>query len=138
MNLMKKWKRQRNANASKNSYYRINQKNYLINFIFIFVFILKRAFSALFSNNHNRQIIHKRFCFIFIFNRCNDVSIIFHFNFLSFRLFRNFNRNVNFFFKKFIFDFDTFCLKNIKQFLVFDFNEIKSSFRCFRFFLKLN
>ena len=138
MNLMKKWKRQRSANASKNSHYCINQKSYLMNFIFVFVFIFKRMFDALFLNDRNRQTIYKRFRFIFIFNRRNDVSFILHFNFLSFWFFRNFDRSVNCFFEKFIFDFDTFCLENIKQFLIFDFNEIESSLRCFCSLFKLN
>ena len=42
------------------------------------------------------------------------------------------------FFKKFILNLNTLCLENIKQFLIFNFNEIKSSFRCFRSFFKLN
>ena len=87
MNLIKKWKYQKSANVSKNSHYYINQKNYLMNFIFIFVFIFKRAFDALFSNDRNRQIIHEWFCFIFIFNRYNDVSIIFRFDFFYFDFF---------------------------------------------------
>ena len=107
-----------------------------MNFIFIFVF--KRALNALFSNDRNRQTIHERFHFIFIFNYCSDVSFIFRFDFFSFRLFHNFDCNVNSFFKKFIFDFDTLCFKNIEQFLIFGFSEIESSFRCFRFFFKLN
>ena len=45
---------------------------------------------------------------------------------------------INCFFKKFIFNFDTLCFKNIEQFFIFDFNEIKSSFHCFRFLFKLN
>ena len=57
LNLMKKWKRQKNANASKNSYYYINQKNYLINFVFAFIF--KRTFDTLFSNDYNHQIIYE-------------------------------------------------------------------------------
>ena len=48
MNLMRKWKRQRNANVSKNFHCRINQKNYLINFVFVFVLVFKWAFDALF------------------------------------------------------------------------------------------
>ena len=31
-----------------------------------------------------------------------------------------------------------FCFKNIEQFLIFNFNEIESSFRCFHSFFKLN
>ena len=138
MNLIKKWKRQKNINANKNSYYRINQKKYLINFVFIFVFVFIWTFDALFLSDYNRQMIHKRFYFIFIFNRCNDVNFILYSDFLLFRLFYNFNRNVNFFFKRFIFDFNTFYFENIKQFFIFDFNEIKLSFRCFYSFLKLN
>ena len=95
-------------------------------------------FDALFLNDRNRQMIYKRFRFIFIFNRRNDVNFIFRFNIFSFRFLRNFDRNVNFFFKKFIFDFDTFCFKNIKQFFVFDFNEIESLFHYFHFLFKLN
>ena len=138
INLIKKWKRQRNANVSKNSHCCINQKNYLKNFIFVFVFVLKRAFNALFLNNRNRQTIHEWFRFIFIFNYRNDVSFIFCFNFFSFRFFHNFDRNVNCFFEKFIFNFDTLCFKNIKQFFIFNFNEIKSSLRCLYFLFKLN
>ena len=138
MNLIRKWKRQRNANASKNSHCRINQKNYLINFAFVFILAFKQALDALLSNNRNHQAIHKQFCFIFILNRHNDVNFILHFNFLSFRFFRNSDRNVNCFFKKFILDFNTFCLENIEQFFIFDFNEIESSFRCFRSFFKLS
>ena len=138
INLMRKWKCQRSANASKNSHYYINQENYLMNFILVFAFVFKRAFDALFSNNRNHQTIHERFYFIFIFNRRNDVNFILHFDFFSFRFFRNFDQSVNYFFKKFIFDFNTFCFENIKQFLVFDFNEIESSFHCLRFLFKLN
>ena len=138
MNLMRKWKRQKDVDANKNSYYCINQKNYLMSFAFIFVFAFKRTFDALFSSNYNRQTTHERFCFIFIFNCCNDVNFILHLDFLSFRFFRNFDWDVNCFFKKFIFDFDTLCFENIKQFLIFDFNKIESSFRCFCSFFKLN
>ena len=109
-----------------------------MNFVFVFVFIFKRTFDALLLNDRNRQMIHERFCFIFIFNRYNDVNFILCFNVLSFRFFFNFNRDVNFLFKKFIFDFNTFCLDNIKQFFIFNFSEIESSFRCFGFFFKLN
>ena len=138
MNLIKKWKRQRNANVSKNFHCHINQKNYLINFIFVFTFVFKWTFNALFSNDYNRQMIYKQFCFIFIFNRRNDVNIIFRFNFLLFQFFCNFNRDVNCFFKKFIFNFDTLYFENIKQFFVFDFSEIKSSFYYLHFLFKLN
>ena len=92
----------------------------------------------MFSSDRNYQTTHKRFHFIFIFNCRNDVSFIFHFNFLSLRFLCNFDRNVNCFFKKFILDSDTFCFENIKQFLVFGFSEIESSFRCLRSLLKLN
>ena len=109
-----------------------------MNFIFIFVFVFKWAFNALFSNDRNRQTIHERFHFIFIFNHYNDVNIIFHFNFFSLRFLRNSDRNVNFFFKKLILNSDTLCLENIKQFFVFDFNKIKTLLRCLRFFFKLN
>ena len=109
-----------------------------MNFVFIFIFIFKRAFDALFSSDRNRQTIYERFRFIFIFNRRNDINFIFYFDFLSFRLFRNFDRNVNCFFEKFIFDFGTLCLKNIEQFFIFDFSEIESSFCYFCFFLELN
>ena len=61
------------------------------------------------------------------------ILIFFYFDF-SFNISRNFNH----FFKKFIFNFDTFCFKNIKQFLVLDFNEIELSFHYFRFLFKLN
>ena len=114
MNLIKKWKRQKSANVSKNSYYCINQKSYLMNFVFIFVFVFKWAFNALLSNDRNHQMIHKRFRFIFIFNHCNNVNFILRFDFFSFRFFHNFDRNVNCFFKKFIFDSDTLYLENIK------------------------
>ena len=95
-------------------------------------------FDALFLNDRNHQTIHEQFHFIFILNYCNDVNIIFRFNFLSFRLLYNFDRNVNCFFKKLIFDSDTFYFENIKQFFIFDFNEIESSFCCLRFLFKLN
>ena len=85
-----------------------------MNFIFVFVFIFKRAFDALFSNDHNHQMIHERFHFIFIFNCRSDSNFIFHFNVFSFRFLRNLNRDVNSFFEEFIFDFDMFCFKNIK------------------------
>ena len=92
----------------------------------------------MFSNDRNCQAIHERFRFIFIFNRRNDVSFIFRFDFFSFRFLYNFDRNVNYFFEKFIFDFDTFCFENIEQFLVLDFSEIESSFRCLCFLFELN
>ena len=138
MNLIKKWKRQKNANVNKNSHCRINQKSYLMNFIFVFVFIFKWTFNALFSNDRNHQIIHERFRFIFIFNRCNDINFIFRFNVFSFHFLRNFNRDVNFLFEKFILNFDTLYFENIKQFFIFNFSEIESSFRYFYFLLKLN
>ena len=109
-----------------------------MNFAFVFVFVLRRAFDALLLNDRNRQTIYERFRLIFIFNRCNDVSIIFRFDFFSLRLFRNSDRNVNCFFERFILNLDTLCFENIEQFLVFDFSEIESSFRCFRFLLKLS
>ena len=109
-----------------------------MNFVFVFVFIFKRALDALFSSDRNRQAIHKRFRFIFIFNRRNGVNFIFYFDLLLFRFLCNFDRNINCLFKKFIFDFNTLCLENIKQFLVLDFNEIESSFCCFCFFFELN
>ena len=114
INLIKKWKRQRNADASKNSHYYINQKNYLINFIFVFVLVLKRALDALFSNDRTHQTIHEQFRFIFILNRRNNVNFILRLDFLLLRFLRNFDRNVNCFFEKLIFDFDTFCFENIK------------------------
>ena len=135
---MRKWKRQRNANANKNSHCCINQKNYLMNFVFIFALVFKRALDALLSNNRNHQATHERFRFIFILNRCNNVNFIFRFNLLSLRFFCNSDRDISCLFEKFILNFDTFCFENIKQFLVFDFNEIESSFRYFCSFLKLN
>ena len=114
MNLIRKWKRQRDANTSKNSHCCINQKSYLMNFVLVFVFVFKRALDALFSNDRNRQAIHERFRFIFIFNRRNDVSFILRFDFLSFRFLCNFDRGVSCLFKEFILDFDMFCLENIE------------------------
>ena len=109
-----------------------------MNFVLVFIFVFKRTFDALLSNDRNRQTIHKQFRFIFIFNRCNDVNFILRFDFLSLRFFYNFDRNVNCFLEKLILDFDTFCFKNIKQFFVLDFNEIEPSFRCLCSFFKLN
>ena len=109
-----------------------------MNFVFVFVFVFKQTFNALLSNDRNCQTIHKQFRFIFIFNRRNDVNFIFRFDFLSLWLFCNFGRNVNCLFKKFILNSDTLYFENIKQFFVFDFNEIESSFRCFCFLLELN
>ena len=120
ISLMKKWKRQKNANVNKNSHCCINQKNYLINFVFTFTFVLKRTLNVLFSNNRNRQIIYKWFCFIFILNRRNDVNFILHFNFLSLRLLFNINRNFSRFFEKFILNLNMFCFENIKQFLILE------------------
>ena len=109
-----------------------------MNFIFVFVFVFKRALDALFSNNRNCQTIYEQFRLIFIFNCCNDVNFIFYFNVFSFRFLCNSDRDVSSFFKKFIFDFDTLCFKNIKQFFVLDFNETESSFYYLRSFFKLN
>ena len=91
MNLMKKWKRQKDADVSKNSHCYINQKNYLMNFVLIFVLVLKWALDALLSNDRNYQATHERFRFILILNRCNDVSFILRLDFLSFRFLRNFD-----------------------------------------------
>ena len=92
----------------------------------------------MFSNNRNRQTIHKRFYFIFIFNCCNDVNIIFRFDFLLFRFFYKIDRNINYFLGKFILDSDMFYFENIEQFLVFNFSDIKLSLHCFHFLFKLN
>ena len=109
-----------------------------MSFVFIFILVFKRAFDALFSNDYNRQTIHKQFCFIFILNRRDDVNFILRLDLFSLRFLRNFNRNVNCFFEKLILDSGTLCLENIKQFLILDFSEIESSFCCLRFLLKLN
>ena len=138
MNLMKKWKRQKNANVSKNSHYCINQKNYLINFVFAFAFVLKRMLDALFSNDRNRQATHERFRLIFILNRRNDVNFILRLDLFSFWLLYNFDRNVNYFFEKLILNSDTLYFENIEQFLILDLSEIKSSFRCLCSLLELN
>ena len=109
-----------------------------MSFVFVFVLVFKRALDALLSSDRNRQMIHERFRLIFIFNRRSGVNFILRFDFFSFRLFRNFDRDVNCFFKRFILDSDTLCFENIEQFLVLDFSEIESSFRCFCSLFELN
>ena len=83
-------------------------------------------------------MIYKQFRFIFIFNRCNNVNFIFYLNLFSFQFLHNSDQNVNCFFEKFIFDFNTFYFENIKQFLIFNLNEIELSFYYFYFLFKLS
>ena len=109
-----------------------------MNFVFIFIFIFKRTFNALFSSDRNCQTIHKQFRLIFIFNHRNGVNFIFRSDFLSLRFFSNISRNLSRFFKKLIFNFNTFCFENIKQFFFLNFNEIESSFHYLRSFLRLS
>ena len=109
-----------------------------MNFVFVFVFVFKRALDALLSSDRNRQTIHKRFRFIFILNHYNGVNFILRLDFFPLWFFHNSDRSVNCFLKELIFDSDTFCFENIKQFFVLDFSEIESSFCCLCSLLELN